>query len=84
MVKKCAKPGSDHFSSLRCPNTSEICAQIRAPSSSVRPLTGWPDMISLNSQKTRRAANNPTIAVMLRPSTILMSVCVVTEGLPNA
>ena len=83
MVKKCAKPGSDHFSSRRCPNTSAICVQIRVPSSSVRPLAGWPDMTSLNSQKTRAQANNPTIAVMPRPSTNLMSVCVVTEGLPN-
>src|ERR1700742_1097053 len=52
--------------------------------SSVRPLTGWPDMTSLDSHKTRRAANSATIAVIPRPNTILMSVCVVTEGLPNA
>ena len=50
----------------------------------MRPLAGWPDMISLYSQKTRRAAKTPTTAVMPRPSTSLMSVCVVTEGLSNA
>ena len=86
MVKKCASPGIDHFSSLRCPNTSEICAQTRAPTSSVRPLAGWPDVISLKSHQIRRRANPATTNVPPRPRTSLMSmsVCVVTEGLPNS
>ena len=84
MVKKCASPGMDHFSSLRWPNTSVICVHTRVPMSSVRPVTGWPDMISLNSHSTRRAANSATIAVPLRPSANLMIVCVVTEGHSNA
>ncbi len=83
MVKKCAKPGTDHFSSLRCPNTSETCAQIRAPSSSVRPLTGWPESVSLTSHRTRRTANRAMIAVMPKPTTSLISICVCTEHLPK-
>ena len=84
MVKKCAKPGMDHFSSLRWPSTSEICVHTRVPMSSVRPLTCWPESVSLTSQPTRRRANKPTIAVMPRPTTSLTSVCVSTERLPNS
>ena len=84
MVKKCARPGIDHFSSRRWPNTSAICVQIRVPMSSVRPLTGWPDSVSLNSHRTRRTANKATIAVKPRPSTSLISVCVCTERLPKS
>jgi hypothetical protein len=40
MVKKCATPGMDHFSSRRCPNTSTSSVQIRVPTSLVRPLAG--------------------------------------------
>jgi hypothetical protein len=50
----------------------------------VRPVAGWPDMTSLYNHQTRRKASAPTTAVMPRPSTSLMSVCVVTEGHPNA
>ena len=64
MVKKCASPGMDHFSSLRWPNTSEICVQTRVPTSSVRPLTGWPESVSLASHSTRRTASKAMIAVI--------------------
>ncbi|CKR22963.1 Uncharacterised protein [Mycobacterium tuberculosis] len=84
MVKKCARPGIDHFNSRRCPRTSEIWVQMRVPRLSVRPLAGCPDMTSLESHQTRRRANTPTTAVMLMPSISLMSVCVVTEGHPNS
>ena len=50
----------------------------------MRPVTGWPVATSLYSHQTRRSASNPTTAVKPRPSTNLMSVCVVTEDLPNA
>ncbi len=84
MVKKWARPGIDHLSSRRCPSTSDSSAQIRPPTSSVRPETGWPDRVSLASQPTRRRASNPTIAVMPRPTTSLISICVCTERLPNS
>ena len=85
MVKKCANPGMDHFSSLRWPNTSAIWVQILVPMSLVRPLAGWPDMTNLKSHKTRRRAKAATTNVMPKPSTSLVSISVcVTEGLPNS
>lgn len=48
------------------------------------PGAGLPDVISLNSHRTRRAASAATTSVMPMPTTSLMSICVVTEGLPNA
>ncbi len=83
MVRKCATPGTDHFSSLRWPNTSEICAHSRLPTSSVRPVTGCPDMVSLNSQSTRRSASKAMTAVPLKPTINLISICVCTKLLPN-
>ncbi len=83
MVKKCARPGIDHFSSRRWPKTSATWVQIRVPRSSVRPVAGCPDNVSLASQATRRTANTATIAVMPRPTTSLISICVLsTERLP--
>src|SRR6202012_3470605 len=84
MVKKCARPGMDHLSRRRCPKTSETSAQTRWPGSSVCPGAGLPDVISLNNHRTRRAANAATTSVMPMPTTSLMSICVVTESLPNA
>ncbi len=84
IVKKWARPGIDHFSSRRCPNTSATSVQIRVPMLSVRPVAGWPDSVSFASQPTRLAANNPTIAVMPRPTTSLISICVSTERLSNS
>ena len=46
-VKKCARPGTDHRSSLRCPNTSTTCAFSRSFSCASRSFAGWPDLISL-------------------------------------
>ena len=83
MVRKCATPGTDHFSSLRWPNTSMICVQIRVPTSSVRPVTGWPESVSLASHSTRRTASKAMIAVMPKPTTSLISICVCTEHLPK-
>ena len=48
-TKKCAKPGTLHFSSLRWPNTSTSCVVTARPIRPVTPATrsgaGWPLVI---------------------------------------
>lgn len=81
MVKKCAMPGIDQRSNRVWPNTSLIWLPIRSPRWFLRPRSsavGWPELISLVSHSTRLTASTPTIAVMARPMTNLMSVWVST------
>ena len=85
IVKKCARPGIDHFSSRVCPNTSVICVVMRVPRWSLRPcssLVFWPDRIRFVSQRTRFAANTSTTAVISSPMMSLISVWVSTACLP--
>ena len=84
IVKKCAMPGIDHFSSRVWPKTSLIWFVIRSPRWSLRPRSspvGWPELISLVSHSTRLAANTATMAVIGSPTTSLISVCVL-HGVP--
>ena len=45
-VRKWAIPGTDHLSSLRCPNTSVACVSASRPgcsrTASIRSGAGWP------------------------------------------
>src|SRR3954453_23525459 len=66
-VKKCARPGTDHFRSLRWPNTSRTCAKTRAPRSSDRLVSGWPALISRYRKATRLPATARPTTVMSRP-----------------
>ena len=45
-VKKCASPGTDHFSSRVCPNTSTSWVRNRRGRSWERSGAGWPDRIN--------------------------------------
>ena len=86
IVKKCARPGIDHFSSRVCPKTSLIWVVMRVPRSSLRPcssLVFWPDRIRFVSQRTRRAAKTSTTAVIPSPTTSLISVWVSTRVPPG-
>ena len=48
-VRKWAMPGTDHWSSLRCPNTSVACVSASRPGCSltawIRSGAGWPDWL---------------------------------------
>ena len=72
------------FTRSRPGNKNDGCHVEQKNWTVVRPVAGWPDMTSLYSQRTRRAAKAPTTTVMPRPTVSLMSICVVTEGLSNA
>ena len=68
-----AAPGTDHFSSLRCPNTSVSWV---LPLGRVRPGVlhrsgaGWPDIASRFSHHSRRPATANAATVSPRPTTI--------------
>ena len=74
----------DQRSSRVCPKTSLNCVVMRVEMLSLRPsssLVGCPDRIRLVSQSTRFAAKTSTTAVISRPTTSLISVCVSTARL---
>ena len=67
-VKKCARPGTDHFSSLRWPKTSAASARSRA-GAVLRPGAAAPERISRDSHQTRRPATANASTVISRPRT---------------
>jgi hypothetical protein len=80
-VAACAAPGTDHFSSFRCPTTSVSWVLSSVPACSLaywsRSGAGCPDSASRLSHHSRRPAiANPT-TVNTKPTTILK----ITRGL---
>ena len=71
-TKKCAAPGTDHFSSLRWAKTSTTWLLIAAPSRlvtfSTRSGAGWPLVMSRNRKNTRRPATGSATASMTSPT----------------
>ena len=74
-VTKCASPGTVHFSSFRCPNTSLACTSasragcLRVNTS--RSGAGCPARPSRPSHQNRRPAITTAATVSTRPTTIL-------------
>ncbi len=70
----CAMPGTVHWSSLRCPNTSVTCVSASRPgcarTASMRSGAGCPLVASRYSHHSRRPASAAAIAVRTRPMMI--------------
>ena len=69
-----AAPGTDHFSSLRCPTTSTAWTSTSRPgcdrTDATRSGAGWPVNASRFSHHSRRAAIVNATAVRTRPTVI--------------
>jgi len=73
-VAACAAPGTDHFSSLRCPITSVACVSTSRPgcarTAATRSGAGCPLNASRFSHHNLRPATARAIAVRARPTVI--------------
>ena len=73
-VAACAAPGTDHFSSLRCPTTSAAWTSASRPgcarTEATRSGAGCPVRASRFSHHNRRPATANAIAVRARPTVI--------------
>ncbi len=86
-----AAPGTDHFSSLRCPNTSVSCVLVSVAACvlaySRRSGAGWPDSASRFSHHSRRPATAHATTVSPRPmiirTTTRATPCCVVRPMPQ-